>query len=305
MNYDNERDRSDLVHQGKITLDIPGKALDAISETDLHLFLLGLRQFNPACTRCDVFFDDYERNITPEALKKITDKKNYSGFREINMKQQKHPNPEYTREWRRTKKKPRKIKPMITTHDEIDFGRRGQNGCGKYLRVYDKNLESKGEKNCIRWEIEFSKERAHVVFDKLSQAPSIKAFAALCGSLIAGAIVFVHRYSEKNVGRMRIYNFWQQIIDLLGKVVIRVPTKESDIDGMHQFIYKQVSPTLACLRDTFTSDSDFYCWLIDVLAEGELRMSRRQINIAKVNKRTLRYSDGKVFDNIGEILNEF
>ena len=282
LNYDGSVERSKKVHQGKVTLDIPGKALDEIH--DLQFFINHLIPFQPVCTRIDIFFDDYQRIISPDELKKIVDKKDFSGFREINIKQRK-----------------RGIageNAMHIIHDELDFGRRGQNGCGKYLRVYDKNLESDGEKNCIRWEIEFTKERAQTVFDILSRTSSIESFVTITGSLIGGAIAFIHRGSkgEKNIGRLLVYDFWKKIIELLGEVSIRVRCKKPDMAGMYRFIYKQVSPTLACLRDTFPNDSDFFTWVLDVLAEGELKMSKRQINLAKANKNSLIYRDGRVVD---------
>lgn len=279
LNYDSAATRSDSVHNGKFTVEIPGQALDRIAEADLHLFLLSLRQFSPTCTRCDVFFDDYNRTIRPGDMHQIVQGRDYSGFRKSQIKQG--------------------YDSGRLIHDEIDFGKRGQNGSGQYLRIYDKVLESKGEKNCIRFEVEFTKERAHKVFDKLSQCTSIDAFATLCGSLVGGSVKFVYRNGEKNIGRLKVYDFWKEILELLGSVVIRTSVKKTDIGGKYDFIYRQVTPTLALLRDTFVDDTDFFNWLNDAIGEGKLRMSQAQINLAKANKRNLRYDDGKVFDNDG------
>jgi len=272
LNYDSDPDRCALVHAGKATLDVPGKALDTIAQDRLHFFLIGLRHFAPSCTRCDVFFDDYRRLINPCDLHDIIKRSDYSGFRKAQMKQ--------------------RFERGRLIHDEADFGTRGDNGSGKYLRVYDKTLESNGQKDCVRWEVEFSKERAHIVFDKLSSVKTIDAFATLCGSLIAGAINFVHRTHDKNIRRLDVYDFWQQIKKTLGVLIVRLEIKHSNITGMHNWVFRQVSPTMACLRDTFIDDYDFINWLFYVLDEGELRMSQRQVNIAKANKRTLRFSDG-------------
>jgi len=284
LNYDSAAARSDSVHNGKFTVEIPGQALDGIAQTDLHLFLLNLRQFSPTCTRCDVFFDDYRRTITPSELHDVAKIHDYSGFRKSQIKQG--------------------YDSGRLIHDEIDFGKRGPNGSGQYLRTYDKFLESKGKKNCIRFEVEFTKERAHKVFDKLSQVTSVDAFATLCGSLVGGSIKFVHRNGDKNISRLDVYKFWQEILDLLGSVVIRIPTKETDIAGKYKYIYRQVSPTLALLRGTFVDDTDFFNWLNDTIGEGELRMSQAQINLARANRRNIRYDYGKIVSNEGEILSE-
>lgn len=284
LNYDCAASRADLVHNGKFTVEIPGQALDGIAQMDLHLFLLSLRQFSPTCTRCDVFFDDYNRTINPHELHDIVQDQDYSGFRKGQIKQG--------------------YDSGRLIHDEIDFGKRGPNGSGQYLRIYDKVLESKGKKNCVRFEVEFTKERAHKVFDKLSQVTSVDAFATLCGSLVGGSVKFVHRNGDKNIGRLNVYDFWREILELLGSVIIRIPTKETDIAGKYNYIYYQVSPTLALLRGTFVDDVDFFNWLNDAIGDGELRMSQAQINLARKNKRNLRYDGGKVFSNEGEILSE-
>lgn len=284
LNYDSAAARADLVHNGKFTVEIPGQALDGIAQTDLHLFLLSLRQFSPTCTRCDVFFDDYRRTINPHQLHNIVQGHDYSGFRKSQIKQG--------------------YDSGRLIHDEIDFGKRGPNGSGQYLRIYDKLLESEGKKDCVRFEVEFTKERAHKVFDKLSQVTSVDAFATLCGSLVGGSVKFVHRDGDKNISRLTVYDFWQEILELLGSVVIRIPTKQTDIAGKYKYIYRQVSPTLALLRGTFVDDTDFFNWLNDTIGEGELRMSQAQINLAKANKRNLRYDDRKVFSGEGEILSE-
>lgn len=282
LNYDSDDNRSDSVHLGKVTLDVPGKAMDTITQGDLCLFLFGMVPFRPSCTRIDVFLDDYHRFITPGKVHDIIKRSDYSGFRKSQFKQR------YER--------------GCIIHDEVDFGTRGDNGAGKYLRVYDKALESKGERDCIRWEVEFSKQRAHKVFDKLSHVTSVDGFATLCGSLVAGCIAFVKRTGEKNIGRLKVYEFWNRIRETLGTLIIRIEKKLSDVGDMYRYIYKQVSPTMATLRGTFVNDTDFLNWLIDVLDDGELRMSKRQENLAKANKRTLRYRGRVVVDNDGVLV---
>lgn len=284
LNYDSAAERADSVHNGKFTVEIPGQALDGIAQTDLHLFLLSLRQFSPTCTRCDVFFDDYSRTINPHELHEIVKSHDYSGYRKGQIKQG--------------------YDNGCLIHDEIDFGKRGPNGSGQYLRIYDKVLESDGKKNCVRFECEFTKERSHKVFEKLSQVTTVDAFATLCGALVGGSVKFVHRNGDKNISRLTVYDFWKEILELLGSVVVRISTKETDISGKYNYIYRQVSPTLALLRETFVDDTDFFNWLNDVIGDGELRMSQAQINLASVNKRDIRYDDGKCVSSGGEVLNE-
>lgn len=278
LHFDSDIDRCERLHRGKFSVEIPGRALRGISQVDLHLFLLSLGQFSPTCTRIDVFFDDYNRTVVPSDLIDIIKKNDYSGFRKA------RPNQIYDR--------------GHLCRDEVTFGVRGGNGSGKYLRIYDKNLESKGKKNCIRYEVEFCKKRAHKVFDRLSQTTSIDAFATLCGSLVGGSVKFIHRSNhDKHLCRLAPYDFWQKIQLLLGVVYVRVPVKETDMAAKYKYIYKQVTPTLALIRDTFVDDVDFFNWLFDCICDGQLRMNQTQMNLAEANKRNLRYDDGKVFNN--------
>ena len=184
LNFDNMPERSRDVHNGRMTLECPGKALDELTQADLTLFLEGCRRaFCGVCKRIDVFLDDYNKAISPSGLHSLIKRRDYSGLRKWHIAQTGDPG--------------------RLTHDEVSFGRRGEKGSGKYIRVYDKALESNGERDCIRWEVEFTQEKAQQVFVKIAETGGdIEAFATLCGSLVAGAINFVKRTGDKNIGRL-------------------------------------------------------------------------------------------------------
>jgi len=275
VSYDLSVEKSDSLHGGVVSLDIPGAVLDSFDDEDLHSFLLGLRKYSAKVTRLDIFYDDYERVVTPSKLQKIVKKNDYSGFRKGHITQA--------------------YKEGRLIHDEVDFGARGCKGSGKFLRIYDKALESDNRKNCIRYEIEFTKKYADKAFDLLSQMGSVQSLAAMCGELVAGTINFVHRTGEKNIVRLKVYKFWERIKNHLGSVVIRIPVKRPTIEAMFQFIDKQVIRTMAVLRRTFVSDVDFVNWHFDNLTKAELRLSQHQINLIKENRRSTRYSDGLIF----------
>ena len=275
LNYDLTDDWAARWHNGKVTLDITGQACDEVE--DWHRFISGFSKFQPRCTRCDVFFDDYQRTVKLSQVRKIAKRGDYTRFRNYQFKQGfKNGN--------------------RLDRDEVSFGNRGSRGSGKYLRVYDKALESKGEQDCIRWEVEFTEKYAHKAFEKLCQAETSEAFATLCGSLVAGCIEFVHRTNDNHISRLKVYKFWQFFKDTLGVLVLRIAKKSNDINGIYKWVYKQVSPTLACLRGTFQDDTDYLNFIIDVTSDGALRMSKRLFNIIRANKRKLRYAIGRDFD---------
>jgi DNA relaxase NicK len=162
--------------------------------------------------------------------------------------------------------------------DEVAFGSRGDHGSGKYLRIYDKDLESNGKQNCIRWEVEFASERANLVFERLTQCADLSTFAVVCGALVGGIINFVKRGKTKNICRLEVYEFWQLIRAALGKIVVRVRRDETDEKKMREWIDRQVSPTLACLRK-ISGDIGFFNWVINVIGDAEERLQPQHYNV--------------------------
>jgi len=277
LSYDSSLDKTNSIHGGYVSLDIPGNVLDGMKPDDMRMFFFGLRKYGVKSTRTDAYLDDYQNIIKLSELRKIVEKYDFSGFRKGQST--------------------RVFKEGRLVHDEVVFGNRGKNGSGKYLRVYDKNLESKGGKNCVRCEIEFTKEHAEKAFDLLSQTGSVESLAALCAELVVGTINFVHRTSEKNIGRLKVYKFWERIKKNLGSVVIRIPVKHSTIKTMFKFIENQAIRTLAVLRGTFISDVDYLNWQFVRLTEADLCLSPYQRNLIKEHRRSTRFSDGLIFDD--------
>lgn len=277
ISYDLSLDKANLVHNGYVSLDIPGHVLDGMEPEDLRMFLFGLRKFGVKATRTDMYYDDYQNIIKLSKLRKIVKENDFSGFRKGQIIQV--------------------FKEGRLTHDEVDFGNRGKNGSGKYMRFYDKSLESDNREKRIRCEIELTKKHAEKAYDLLSQTGSVESLVALCGELVVGTINFVHRTGEKNIGRLRVYKFWDRIKKNLGSVVIRFPIKHTTIGAMFNFIEKQAIRTIAVLRGTFISDVDFLNWQFARLAEAELCLSQYQRNLIKEHRRSTRFSDGLIFDN--------
>lgn len=276
LNYDSTWEKSESKHHGFVSLDVPGLVLDCMELESLRMFFFGLRKFNPKATRLDAYLDDYERLITPSKLRKIIEKNDFTGFLKGGNIQI--------------------YKSGRLIHDEADFGARGKSGSGKYMRSYDKSLESDGSKNCIRYEMEFSKKHADKAFDLLSQMGSDESFVQLCGELVVGAITFVKRTGEKNIGRLKRYKFWERLKKGLGSIAIRVPVKRPTILSIFRFIEKQAIRSLAVLRATFVTDVDFMNWYFHNLAEADLQLSNQQRNLIRANKRSTRYDDGLIID---------
>lgn len=280
LNYDRDKERSQTVHLDRCTLDVPGSALDELHINDMLLLVAMCRVFEGKCTRIDVFFDDYRRHVTFEQLQEVARRGDYSGLRRYNIRESGIYQENGTDAMRH----------------EVSFGNRGDYGNGKYIRWYDKELESGGDIKCDRWEVEFTQKKADIVFRKLSECEGkVDSFASLCGFIIAGCITFVHRTGDKNISRLEKYDWWEQIQKVLGdSVTIRVTRKKDSLSGKMEFIKRNVSPTLACLQKVFVNKRHFFRWLWDVCNDGESRMNPYTQHIAHEYQMSLSYNWSKL-----------
>jgi len=276
FNYDLTVEKSNEQHGGYVSLDIPGHVLDGMSDVDLRSFLFGLRKYEPKVTRFDIFYDDYQRLVTPSKIHNIIKKGDFSRFRKSQITQV--------------------FKEGELVYNEVNFGNRGSNGSGKYMRIYDKAMESNNRQDCIRYEVELSGKRAQMAYDLLTQMGSVESMASLYAELVVGAICFVHRTGDRNIGRLKVYRFWERIKKNLSSVVLRIPVKHITIESMFKFIEKQAIRTIAVLRGTFVSDVDFFNWQATRLYEAELCLNPHQRNLIKENRRKTRFDDGLIFD---------
>jgi DNA relaxase NicK len=301
LNFDADEERSKRVHLGMMTLDCPGGALDETTAHDLQLLIEYCNALGGKCSRIDVYFDDYARLVSFDELVGVATRGDFSHFLDFTYKgggrrgKGKLRNgvisDEHTYERRRTK----------TTREEVAFGRRGSRGNGKYLRWYNKELESEGEFKCDRWEVEFTQKKADLVFKKFAAtAGDLEAFATLCGSLIAGCVTFVKRTGDKNIDRLDHYIWWEKILAILGQgIAIRVRRKEDSLTGKIEWVTRNVSPSLACLKKVFVSERVFLRWLFDVCRDGEGRQNKFTQRLADDNEAILDYEKGRLLTSTG------
>jgi len=248
--FDSSEDRSLTVHNGRILLVIPGGACTHFSAEVMHHLVYDLiHNFWMKATRLDLCFDDYDRQVEIPLIEKACVDRDIAGFRTFEVR------------------RPQRTSGVLLG-ESINFGVRGQNGGGKYLRVYDKNLESEGEQNCIRWEVEFSKEKAQAVFFALSQTDSLDAFASLLGAFIGGSIDFVHR-KDRNLDRAMRLEWWERIRSYLGSARLRGASKLVVVERSMDWIEKSVAPSMRMIVKACGYD-DFASWVFALCSAGSL-----------------------------------
>jgi hypothetical protein len=118
-----------------------------------------------------------------------------------------------------------------------------------FYRIYDKLLESCGEVDCIRWEVEFSNERAHEVGRNLSAlVEDPTAAERFISSQIAGNIDFRIRGNETHVDRRPRLSWWSMLVARLGEARTVVSRLKNSLQASAAWIKKSVAPTLAKLH---------------------------------------------------------
>lgn len=103
------------------------------------------------------------------------------------------------------------------------FGLRGRKGSGRYVRFYDKTLESRGVVVGVRCEVEISGKLASEWFTLLANEDPGDAFMRAMGRCLGGAIDFRENTGAAHVNRRPRCPFWQRIIDIIGRCKLRVP----------------------------------------------------------------------------------
>lgn len=279
LNYDADPERRKRLHRDRITLDVPGSACDELTCPDLLLLMDGCQELGCKSTRLDVFFDDYERSVTMDELRDAAAQGDYSMFNVTSEN--------------RTRNRTQKGNDGVV-YDAVTFGRRASKGSGAFLRVYDKNLESNGESNCIRWELELTQHKAEKVFKYLAGCDgNMDVFAVVCGAIIGGCITFVHRTKragDKNIIRLAEYDWWAAIKKTLGALSIRIAKKTNTLTGTIEWVERQVAPSLALIHKAFRSQQDYFNLMCHLLEVGESRMNYNQRQIAKQNAGCLTYN---------------
>lgn len=247
---DEERRRE---HRNRIFVEVTGSGLRCFPVPSLYQFCRELStKFWFKCTRLDLCFDDFEKIIGPEELFEYSKQDTVIGFKKV------RDDFEYDTKGN-------------FKGGTVGFGTRGKNGSGKYLKCYDKDLESEGRVNSIRWEVQFSKAKANEVFFNLAMSEDITDFATKIALFIGGSIDFIERNGRRRDPRDRLA-FWEQILHHLGAAKLRGVDPDKSIETSMGWIESSVSPSLEKIRRAI-GDDQYYEWLQEQLEGVKLRQS--------------------------------
>lgn len=260
-------------NEGRMTVDLPQTALDSLSDTNhLSLWIDIFGCPDVKFTRVDIYYDDYCKTISPEALHKACKGGGVGVPRFTNL-----------RGW-----------------DEYDLQNGSSRGFTVYigspksdrqLRYYDKTLESDGKQDCNRLELEdkgqyaekFGEYMLEVLDRALGQggiADCIGVFREAYKAILKGAISF-HDIppgkSQKDLdhnwaNRCPQTWWWQEMMAGIKPAKLTLNRVEPSLQKAAAWIRSQVAPSLAQIRSVFSYwGIPFRDWLEQVLDQGEER----------------------------------
>lgn len=227
---------------------LPGKACGIAGEVALRRYLVQSLAACGKATRVDVAIDDYDRVAAPanvlEALQgpdRVTHAQQYLTHRGGRVG-----SPELTGE---------------TVYLGAPSSR-------QRLRVYDKGLESGGQMDCVRWELESHKEAA----ETMAVALAHQNWGQLAASRLVGFVDFRDRSSHSEVERRWRLPWFEALVGLVRKASAYLPQVPRTVEQVVDWLDRAIGPSLAVAMRFWNGDLGP---LSDIIRDGQLRWKPR------------------------------
>jgi len=242
-----------------IHVSLPGQACQLAGRERLVSFLRFCLGHGGKPTRCDTAIDDYRRVVSPgqvletlqgpdvvtHAQKVLTQQGGVVGSRDL-------------------------------TGATVYLGAAGSR---QRLRVYDKGLESAGELDCIRWELESRKEAA----ETMAVALAYQNWGEVMASRLVGFVDFRDAYSHSEVERRERLPWFQLLVGLARKASAYLPKVPRTAEQVVEWLDNAIGPTLAIAMKFWKGD---LAPLTDIIGRGEGRWKpkhRAMLAVAGIN----------------------
>jgi DNA relaxase NicK len=142
----------------------------------------------------------------------------------------------------------------------------GSSQSDKQVRIYDKNVESKGEVNSIRFEVQFRDDLAHYSFLMYFAHESCEPAVKEASSYALGSVDFIDRVSSV-LSRCPRSAFWEDFIALVGEAVrLSVPRLQTMLSDKKRWVENQVVGTIALISRCIGYDDTLH-WLQQQIRE--------------------------------------
>lgn len=230
---------------------IPAKFINGCSSTfELRRFIVLLDKWGFKPTRLDLAIDDYTKSLTWKNFDDARKSGLHHGFK----------------------------KGRLTSSfgDELGDGftyYMGSTGSDKMTRFYDKNVESNGEVDAYRLEVQFRDDWCKSVWGCLLRSVnSDEKFHQSIVDCVTSAIDF---YDKDDDGNKHYLDWWvafKQMVKACG-VTLSSGRVEPSINRSMEWIEEQVETTLANIQNYMDRIGDDFCsWLMSRIESGRERL---------------------------------
>ena len=183
----------------------------------------------------------------------------------------------------RTKQYTQSITGNDPSGSTLSFGRRGG---AIYLRVYDKKFEQNNklkkagqpliDYDWVRWEFEFRKENGYA--DRVAALlRDSKNVGDVFNGILARYIRLVEKDASRN-SRCTTSEKWLAFIGAVSPLRLFQKLETRTIEAVQNWLYHQVTPSLAALALYFGGSHDF---LYDLIANGMPRLTSKHMRLIK------------------------
>jgi DNA relaxase NicK len=254
-------------------LSIPASVLDTISQESLLTLIKTLSSdFAFHYSRVDLKLDDYGKRITPSIAYETWKAGGISGFK--------------THHWHSSGRYGQR------SGDTLNLGRRGKNGGGKFLRIYDKGVQSGGKIQATRVELELSGKRAREFAQVIVLAcDDLETFREIIRCTICGAVDFVERDKSGRLDRSQRLSWWEAVIGDAARLRFSPVQVVQSIEKAKSWLAKQVAPTIATVLASFNGQTEeWWEFFWEMVLQGEDRMKQRHyalVNVSRMQKDIL------------------
>jgi len=229
----------------------PGKACGLVSQDRMRSWLRFMSANRGTGTRVDINIDDYGRTVLPgqvldelQGLDVVTHAK------------------------------------KVLVQQGFQVGKEEMTGITVYLgspaarqrlRVYDKGLESGGEMDCIRWELQGRDEAAETLIPKLAE----QDWGKVITSRLVSFVDFRDRESHSEVERRERLPWFQALVGAAEKASAYLPKVPRTVGQLIGWLGSAVGTSLAVAVNHWKQDEalqgDFLAPLMEIVREGEAR----------------------------------
>ena len=242
-------------------LSMNGDSCDLVPVDDKLEFFRDLRRLGGKCTRLDAAIDVHRSLLGMDLVHHAAESGQVVGFRRYVPH--------------------RPVKSMGTKElegDQANFGRRGKDGSGRFVRIYDKGLESQGKIDAIRVEVELSGEHAKGWFEILTECDDRQDLEKKLGQIVVGSILFADKTNaHQHTDRYKPLRWWKIIAELVGTATLKVQRTPPTLERSVAWVKRTVPVTLA--RLALAVDQLGMCGeqLVQDLVRDLIRVGKRTI----------------------------